>query len=601
MGGKVADTVTVKDAVAFVLETDAGPVTIKPWDSGEGMNYVFLPSFAKFTNLKAEAKTSASIDGTPVKDFDFASLKLNTPYTLTFRVFGKKTTRKLTFLKSANVATMFVDTQAGTMDAVEHKKGFKEGISLTVLTRDGKADYSQKDAGDISGRGNITWRIEGKRPYSINLKNPASILNMGEFASWTLLSNTVDMSNLRNKIVYDFAGKVMPGWTPKCEYVDLYLNGSYNGLYLLTEKKEVIENKIDLKEDGKSFLIEEDFVERAALHSHPIKTKAGKFFLVDFPKHPDSDEIEYIEENIQKVEDYLSEKKTEEWNCPLDLNSAVRRFLVDEIFINTDSDQASSFYYMTDGTLYAGPVWDYDSSMGIEKQWLWTRTGRVPDQIFAINPDKTIHEDCSRGRLWYYYMYKNPVFRTKVKELYKTEYRPLLAELLKNLKAKTDILKPASEMNLIRQKEVALIVDCEVIPYEEQVRRIDDFLSARIRFLDKVWIDNEEYINIFICESDAEKAPVPKYYTVKPGTVPADVIEGEKTLYVKGDVKPADLTKPVTESVIYSRLPHKEPTKKEELIEEVKDDEGIVVMPVFIVFVLGLVVWELARNRRKAK
>ncbi|MBP5718142.1 MAG: CotH kinase family protein, partial [Abditibacteriota bacterium] len=239
MGGKVADTVTVEDVVTFVLETDAGPVTIKPWDSGEGMNYVFLPSFAKFTDLKARAKASASLNGTPIKDFNFASLKTNTPYTLTFRVFGKKTNHKLTFLKSANVATMFVDTQSGTMDAVEQKKGIKESISLTVLTKDGKTNYLKKDTGDISGRGNATWALGGKRPYAVNLKKPASILNMNESVDWTLLANSNDFSNLRNKIVYDFSAKVMPCWTPKCEYVDLYLNGVYNGLYLLTEKKGV--------------------------------------------------------------------------------------------------------------------------------------------------------------------------------------------------------------------------------------------------------------------------------------------------------------------------------------------------------------------------
>ncbi|MBP5093607.1 MAG: CotH kinase family protein [Abditibacteriota bacterium] len=599
MGGKVADTVTVKDVVTFVLETDAGPVTIKPWDSGEGMNYVFLPSFAKFTDLKARAKASASLNGTPIKDFNFASLKTNTPYTLTFRVFGKKTTRKLTFLKSANVATMFVDTQSGTMDAVEQKKGIKENISLTVLTKDGKTNYLKKDTGDISGRGNATWALGGKRPYAVNLKKPASILNMNESVDWTLLANSNDFSNLRNKIVYDFSAKVMPCWTPKCEYVDLYLNGVYKGLYLLTEKKGVAENKINLPDDGKSFLFESDLLFRLEPGVQSVQTSRGKLFKIVFPKHCSTEQTEYLESKLRTVENGITENKS--WNIPLDLDSAARRFMIDEIFMNADADSASSFYYIIDEKIYAGPVWDYDSSICDNTILSWCKSAIYPDQIFALNPDKHIKDELPRGRLWYCYMYNNPIFRAKVKELYKTEYRPLLVELSKNLKTKAETLKTAAEMNLIRQKEVALIVDCEVIPYGEQVVRIDNFLSARIRFLDKVWINNEEYINIFICESDEEKAPVPKYYTVKPGVVPADVIEGEKELYVKGTAEKANLSEPITESVIYSRLPHRELSEKEELIEEVKKDEGIVVMPAFIVAAAALLLWEILRNRRGKK
>ena len=69
---------------------------------------------------------------------------------------------------------------------------------------------------------------------------------MGAAKKWILLANAFDASNINNKMAYDFAAKAGCAYTPECRWVDLYLNGAYTGLYLLSERNEVDSQRVDI-------------------------------------------------------------------------------------------------------------------------------------------------------------------------------------------------------------------------------------------------------------------------------------------------------------------------------------------------------------------
>ena len=101
----------------------------------------------------------------------------------------------------------------------------------------------------IKGRGNSTW-FSNKRPYSLKLSAESDLLGMGQASKWVLLANSQDPTNLNNKLVMDLASRVSSQWAPECQWVDLYLNGQYNGLYLLTEKVESHSNRLSIDTFG---------------------------------------------------------------------------------------------------------------------------------------------------------------------------------------------------------------------------------------------------------------------------------------------------------------------------------------------------------------
>ena len=104
---------------------------------------------------------------------------------------------------------------------------------------------------EIRGRGNYTWGGE-KKPYRIKLSEKMNLLGQGsgKARSWVLLANHCDQSLLRNQTVMQFA-KMMTGivWEPSTSSVEVFLNGNYIGVYVLTEQVQIQKNRINLSED----------------------------------------------------------------------------------------------------------------------------------------------------------------------------------------------------------------------------------------------------------------------------------------------------------------------------------------------------------------
>ena len=86
------------------------------------------------------------------------------------------------------------------------------------------------------GRGNMSWTFD-KKSYTVKLDKKVDLCGMGASKKWALVANHYDKSLLRNSLA-GFIGSKMTklAWTPKSKPVDLYVNGSYRGSYLLMER-----------------------------------------------------------------------------------------------------------------------------------------------------------------------------------------------------------------------------------------------------------------------------------------------------------------------------------------------------------------------------
>ena len=126
-------------------------------------------------------------------------------------------------------ATMYLDTESGSMEAVDADaaKQTREKASFTVFLPNGKMDSEGECV--VSGRGNSTWFMM-KRPYNVNLAEKQSVLGMKTCKKLCLLANTFDHTNLLDRISSQLALELAMRDTPEGEFVNLYLNGKYNGL-----------------------------------------------------------------------------------------------------------------------------------------------------------------------------------------------------------------------------------------------------------------------------------------------------------------------------------------------------------------------------------
>ena len=71
---------------------------------------------------------------------------------------------------------------------------------------------------------------------------------MGKSKTWLLISSARDHSFLRNVITSDLATYAGLAYSPEMVHVNLYINGEYRGLYLLSEKVQLSSSRVDIED-----------------------------------------------------------------------------------------------------------------------------------------------------------------------------------------------------------------------------------------------------------------------------------------------------------------------------------------------------------------
>lgn len=506
--------------ITVLLKGENGEQKITAVKSNDQKWYFYLPSFSEFSKLSlVSSSDGVTFNGKslkrPLKLSDFA---LDTDYQVIEKgVFSSKKETAV-FVKSSNVATVFVKSPKGSLKNVFEDKNKKESVMLNIFDENGKLDYKGNGADKIKGRGNSTWGLE-KKPFNLYFFENTSVLGMKKGASLTLLANGFDETNLRNKTVLGFAKKAGLGWSPDCRFADLYLDGEYVGLYLLTERVEVAENRVSLNNEKSDFLFETALEARAKDKKDTIATDNNRYFTIDYPKKFTDKEKDRIKDTVNSFETEILSGNLKR----VDLNSFARRFLTDEIFGNTDTDAASSFYrYDSKKNLfYAGPVWDYDLSMG-NTAYMSALKSRDPEQIYST---------CTSSNSFVKALYDCKEFKEKVIEIYKTEFLPLINELTqKELPKYENEIKTASKLNSLRWNTLFDGVYENRLSFEEQTESLTDFLDKKTAFLNKVWLSGEDYVSVSFYEND-------KFNSIKSVTVKSgEPVLGTDKIHINGNV-----------------------------------------------------------------
>lgn len=475
--------------------------TVKLWLSEDNKYYAFLPSYVSLSDvtIKNSFESEIYLDNVLVENGKtLESFSLDGYHELKVSNLWFDQTYQLEFLQSANVATMYIETATGSMNEIYSDKNHKEPVRISIYTDSGELNYSSSND-IIKGRGNSTWELD-KRPFNLILSEPADLLGMGAACNWTLLANAYDESNLRNKLIYGFAEKAGFKWTPECNYVDLYLNGEYNGLYLLSEKVEFQENRINLLEEN-SYLCAFEFKKRWSDLINPFLLQSGQAIEINSPEECSDEQFEFIFNKVQGMEnaimadDGIDPDSGISWYNYIDVDSWVRRYLIDEIFENTDEAQASFYFYWTEsdsddsGKIYGDLIWDYDKICGSDFE------NSNPNVLFAT---RTVR-DATDFIPWYNVLCQKDEFYERAIEIYREEFLPLLQqEISTGIDAQEEQITDASWLNKIRWEK--MFEKYENLTGQSVINGTDmkDFLQQRILFLNSVWFEGKKYCTIYI-------------------------------------------------------------------------------------------------------
>ena len=255
-----------------------------------------------------------------------------------------------------NLPLIIINTENG----LEPKTKTTYINSQIIIINDNKIN---NQTASIKLRGQST-SLFPKKPYKIKFDKKQEILGLsGKYKNWVLLANYLDKALIRNLLAFKISKIIGLEFTPRCEPVDLIMNGNFRGNYLICDQIEVKKGRVDIEEiteddETGGYLIEIDA--RADYEEKYFRTDKG--ILIEI-KYPDSNDITQAQEQYIKHFMNILEKNAYNGNLTyIDLDSFYKYFLMQEFC--GDVDIVWSSFYLTkrkgDDKLYFGPVWDYD-------------------------------------------------------------------------------------------------------------------------------------------------------------------------------------------------------------------------------------------------
>ena len=140
-----------------------------------------------------------------------------------------------------------------SIDTLGNRVNTKESYTdakITIWDETGTIDTDDANI-SIRLRGNSTLNLD-KKSYRFKFPKKSNPLHLGDGSakSWNLVANYYDTSLLRSMTAYHLGDMMdnMP-YTPNSRSVEVYVNGSYQGVYLLCEAVNVAKSRIAITED----------------------------------------------------------------------------------------------------------------------------------------------------------------------------------------------------------------------------------------------------------------------------------------------------------------------------------------------------------------
>lgn len=371
-------------------------------------------------------------------------------------------------ISNTGIPSIFINTPKKAI-VPPKTEDWLENTEVKIVLADGTVDFESSVA-NIRGRGNSTWGFP-KKPYALKLDEKASILGMPKHKRWVLLANWLDRTSMRNHIAFHIARQTDLEWTPRGEFVELFLNGKHKGCYYLCEQIKIDENRVDISEPSDStpsggYLMELDvyFDEAYKFHS-PIMNLPYMF------KDPDEvtpTQMDYMQNYVAEMESALSDHErllAGDYREYLDVDSFIDWWLVHELTGNSEPyhPKSSYMYKDADGLLKAGPVWDFD----------W-------ETFVAYKTSEYVVKEA----IYYGYLFADPAFVARIKERWEI-LKPRFDTVAEFIDSEAVRLAPAIKNNIVMWPIDVEVNKDEKLPYEEAVARLKNCYLSKLRWLNQ--------------------------------------------------------------------------------------------------------------------
>jgi hypothetical protein len=320
----------------------------------------------------------------------------------------------------------------------------------------------------IEYRGSTSFRLFDQKSYGFELRDVAdndtdsAIMDFPIQSDFILYAPANDKSLIRNTLIYDLSNQIGM-YASRTKFVQLYIDGSYLGLYVLMEKMKRDKARINItkmgindndasqvtggyiikidKSAGDNSIVgwEADAIYTEALSFRSLydpngnkilytpygpKKGAETYYMYEYPKFDAITDAQkkYLQTYINDFENTLLSNNfsnaTTGYSKYIDENSFIDFLILNEFAYNPDAYRLSTFMNMDrSGKLKMGPIWDFNLGFGNDDRtaftnastWMFNFNNYYPGDSWLIN-------------FWWKKLLADPTFVTKLKTRW-TSYR----------------------------------------------------------------------------------------------------------------------------------------------------------------------------------
>lgn len=364
----------------------------------------------------------------------------------------------------SGLPVVFIET-AGGKEIPSKWEDWLSGSKITIYNPDWTVDLESSTG--VRGRGNSTWNYP-KKPYALKLDSKAKVLGMPKHKRWVLLANWMDRTLMRNSVSFELAARSGLAYTPRGQFVELFVNGAHKGNYFLCEHIKVDENRVNIDEldddevDGGYMLELDSYYDEAFKFRSPVMDLP---YMFKDPDEVNEAQFEFLKNYVCELEYALYDDNrfaAGEYLDYIDAESFADWWIVMELTGIWEPNHPKSTYMHKDkgGKLVMGPVWDFDWETYTPKTW------------FSINES-----------LYYKRLFQDPRFVEKVKErwgMYKADYETLP----EYIRAEAARIRNSDRMDSPMWPITQWVNGDENMSFDEAVNRMVNVYEARFDWMD---------------------------------------------------------------------------------------------------------------------
>ena len=301
-------------------------------------------------------------------------------------------------------------------------------------------------------RGSSSFSMSDKKPYSFRpLDKPleeggshkkVNILGMGKDNNWALLAPYADKSMLRDLLAFKVSRPWME-YTPQGRFCELFLDGTYYGVFILTEVVSKGKHRTNLPDPGESgdaltggYIMEVNRTDGEVTHIskyHPVSNTGTPYTnkIINFQyKSPDyedmtEDQVAYINGRIDLMEKTLWNYRpsgSNEYDKYIDVTNFVDYQIAMELGHNVDGYRLSGKFFKRRDSVdqrFKMVVWDMNLAYGNADYYQGWRTDTW---IYKNNNILNQSGDEQLVPFWWYKLNTSPEYTAALKSRW-AQYR----------------------------------------------------------------------------------------------------------------------------------------------------------------------------------